>query len=519
MYRNKVLEKFEEALQAVLPIMAIVLLLSFTIAPIPSSILLAFLFGGLLLVVGMTFFSLGAEIAMEPMGEYMGGSITKTRNLWIILPFCFALGMMITISEPDLQVLANQVLSVPNAVLILSVAAGVGFFLVIALLRMLFKVPLRNMLVLFYAITFVLAFLAPDYFMSVAFDSGGVTTGPMTVPFIMSFGLGITYIRSDKHAEDDSFGLVALCSIGPIMAVLILSMIYRPDNVEYTPVVIPSIEDTRDLSFIFLRSYPTYLKDIAAALIPIVVLFLVFDLVRLRVNRNELLKILIGCFYTYFGLVTFLTGVSAGFMPAGSFLGTRIASLRFSWIIIPIGMLIGYYIVKAEPAVYVLMEKVEEITDGSISGRSLQISLSIGMAVSIGLAMVRVLTGLNIMWFLVPGYLISLIMAFMTPKIFTAIAFDSGGVASGPMTATFLLPFAMGACMAVGGNVVTDAFGLVAMVAMTPMISIQTLGFVYERIAVRQGTTAERKSKISPIAATTNHMNLTEKEKYSVIQL
>lgn len=513
------LEKLEEALQAVLPIMEIVLLLSFTIAPLPSSILLAFLFGGLLLIFGMAFFSLGAEIAMEPMGEYMGGSITRTRNLWIILPFCFALGMMITISEPDLQVLANQVLSVPNAVLILSVASGVGFFLVIALLRMLFRIPLRNMLVFFYAVTFLLAFLAPDQFMSVAFDSGGVTTGPMTVPFIMSFGLGITYIRSDKHAEDDSFGLVALCSIGPIMAVLILSMIYRPDNVEYTEVMIPAIEDTRDLSFMFIRSYPTYLRDIAIALVPIVLLFVVFNFVRLHIKRRELLRILMGCLYTFVGLVTFLTGVNAGFMPAGSYLGTAIAELQMKWIIIPIGMLIGYYIVKAEPAVYVLMEKVEEITDGSISGRSLQISLSIGMAVSIGISMIRVLTGVNIMWFLVPGYLLSLFMAFITPKIFTAIAFDSGGVASGPMTATFLLPFAMGACMAVGGNVVTDAFGLVAMVAMTPMISIQTLGFIYERIAVRNGTTAERKTRASVIAASSKSMELTDEEKYAVIEL
>ena len=519
MLRTRMLEKLKEALQAVLPIMTIVLLLSFTVSPVPSSILLAFLFGGLLLIVGMTMFSLGAELAMEPMGEYMGGSITRTRNLWIILPFCFALGMMITISEPDLQVLANQVLSVPNAVLILSVASGVGFFLVIALLRMLFKVPLRNMLVFFYAVTFVLAFLAPDYFMSVAFDSGGVTTGPMTVPFIMSFGLGIAYIRSDKHAEDDSFGLVALCSIGPIMAVLILSMIYRPDYVEYTRVSIPVIEDTRDLSFMFLKSYPTYLKDIAVALLPIVVLFLIFNITRLRIAKRELSKIMIGCVYTYLGLATFLTGVNAGFMPAGSFLGTRLAELPWRWLIIPVGMLIGYYIVKAEPAVYVLMEKVEEITDGSISGKSLQISLSIGMAVSIGISMIRVLTGLNIMWFLIPGYLISLLMAYMTPKIFTAIAFDSGGVASGPMTATFLLPFAMGACMAVGGNVVTDAFGLVAMVAMTPLISIQALGFIYERMAVRNGTTAERRTSASVIPVSAKMTGLTDEEKYAVIEL
>ena len=494
MYRTRLLEKLEEALKAVLPIVTIVLVLSFTVAPVPSSILLAFIFGGLLFIIGMAFFSLGAEIAMEPMGEYMGGSITRTRKLWIILPFCFALGMMITISEPDLQVLANQVLSVPNPVLILSVAGGVGLFLVVALLRMLLRIPLRNLLVAFYLITFVLAYFAPDNFMSVAFDSGGVTTGPMTVPFIMSFGLGIAYIRSDKHAEDDSFGLVALCSIGPIMAVLILSMIYRPDEVEYSEVIIPTIRDTRDLSSMFIKNFPIYLKDIAVALIPIIAVFLIFNLVRLKLNKRELIRILIGCGYTFAGLVIFLTGVNTGFMPAGSFLGTAIAELDLRWIIIPIGMLIGYFIVKAEPAVYVLMEKVEEITDGSISGIALQRSLSIGMAASIGISMIRVLTGLPIMLFLIPGYFAAIVLSFITPKIFTAIAFDSGGVASGPMTATFLLPFAMGACMAVGGHVSTDAFGVVAMVAMTPLITIQLLGFIYERMAVRNGTTAERQT-------------------------
>ena len=519
MLKTRLLEKLNDALSAVLPIITIVLLLSFTVAPVPSSILLAFIFGGLLLIIGMTLFSLGADLAMEPMGEYMGGSITRTRNLWIILPFCFALGMMITMSEPDLQVLANQVLSVPNAVLILSVASGVGIFLVISLLRMFFRIPLRNLLVVFYAITFILAFFAPDMFMSVAFDSGGVTTGPMTVPFIMSFGLGIAYIRSDKHAEDDSFGLVALCSIGPIMAVLILSMIYRPDNVEYTEVVIPVIEDTRDLSSMFIKNYPVYLKDIAISLVPIVVLFIVFNFVRIHINKKELSRILMGCVYTYIGLVTFLTGVNTGFMPAGSYLGTAIADSKIRWIIIPVGMLIGYYIVKAEPAVYVLMEKVEEITDGSISGKSLQISLSIGMAVSIGISMLRVLTGIPIMWFLIPGYVIALIMSFITPKLFTAIAFDSGGVASGPMTATFLLPFAMGACMSVGGNVATDAFGLVAMVAMAPLIAIQTLGYVYARMAVRNGTTAERKSRVSVKEAAPNGIEFTDEEKYSVIEL
>ena len=512
LYRTVITEKLEEALKAVLPIVVIVLLLAFTVAPLPSSILLAFLFGGLLLIFGMTFFTLGAELAMEPMGEWLGSKITSTKKLWIILPFCFALGVMITVSEPDLQVLANQVLSVPNAVLILSVAGGVGLFLVVALLRMLIGIPIRTLLVVFYAITFILAFLAPDYFMSVAFDSGGVTTGPMTVPFIMSFGLGIAYIRNDKHAEDDSFGLVALCSIGPIMAVLILAMIYRPDDVKYSEVMIPRITNTTDLATMFISEFPYYLWEITKALVPIVVVFLVFNFISMHIPKMDLLRILVGVVYTFVGLVTFLTGVNVGFMPAGSYLGTRIAELPFKWIIIPIGMLIGYFIVKAEPAVYVLMERVEEMTDGAITGISLQRSLSLGVAVSIALAMIRVLTGISIMYLLIPGYLIAITLAFFVPKIFTAIAFDSGGVASGPMTATFLLPFAMGACMAVGGNVVMDAFGIVAMVAMTPLSTIQLMGYIYERRAVRLGTTAERRSR-----AFAN--KLVTEDEYTIIEL
>lgn len=479
LYRDRLQEKLIEALKAVLPIILIVLLLSFTIAPLPTSILLAYLFGGLLLIIGMMFFTLGAEIAMEPMGQMLGARITQTRKLWIILPLGFLLGVLITVSEPDLQVLANQVLSIPSPVLIWCVAGGVGLFLVVALLRMLFAVPLRNMLLVFYAATFLLAFFAPKDFLAVAFDAGGVTTGPMTVPFIMAFGIGISAIRNDRHAADDSFGLISLCSIGPILAVLVLSLIYRPESADYTATVIPEIDHSITLARLFTRAMPTYLKEIAVAVLPIVGFFGIFQVLSLHLNFKILIRIGVGLVYTYVGLVLFLLGANVGFMPAGSYLGGTLAALPYRWIVIPIGMLIGYFIVKAEPAVYVLMKQVEELTSGQVSGKSLQISLSIGVAVSIGLAMLRVLTGISILWFILPGYAIALALSRIVPKLFTAIAFDSGGVASGPMTAAFLLPFAVGACLAVGGNVVTDAFGVVAMVAMTPLISIQLLGVLY----------------------------------------
>ena len=489
MYRSKLNEKLQESLAAVLPILAIVLILSFTIAPLPTSVLMAFLFGAVLLVVGMMFFSLGAELSMSPMGERVGACITKTRRVGIMLTLGFLLGFLITISEPDLQVLANQVQAVPNMVLIVTVAVGVGLFLCFAMLRMLLSVPLNTMLVGFYIVVFVLAMFVPKDFLAVAFDSGGVTTGPMTVPFIMAMGVGVSAIRSDKHSANDSFGLVALCSIGPILAVLILSLIFRPDGGSYTAVVIPEIGDSAALWQLFFVAFPTYFKEIAVSLLPIAAFFAVFDLVSLHLERKQLIRIGVGLAYTYLGLVIFLTGVNVGFMPAGNYLGSVIAGLSCNWIIIPIGMLIGYFIVMAEPAVYVLMRQVEELTDGAIPGSAMKHSLSIGVAVSVGLAMIRVLTGISIFYLLVPGYAVAIVLSFFVPKLFTAIAFDSGGVASGPMATTFLLPFAMGACSAVGGNIVTDAFGVVAMVAMTPLITIQGLGLIY-RLRTKHGAVA-----------------------------
>lgn len=478
LHGGKLKEKLKEAAKAVLPIMVIVLTLCFSVAPVSSSVLLSFLMGGLMIIVGMMFFTLGAEIAMTPMGEKTGSSMTRSRNIFKIVLLAFILGFIITISEPDLQVLASQVPAIPKNILVLSVAFGVGLFLVLALLRMLFKIALPRLLMLFYALVFLLAFFVPGAFLCVAFDSGGVTTGPMTVPFIMALGVGVSAMRSDRRAADDSFGLVSMCSVGPIAAVLILGMIFNPGDSVYTPPVAAEITNSIELWHVFAVELPHYAHEIAMALLPVVVFFAVIQIVSLRLSGKKLKKILVGLIYTYVGLVLFLAGANVGFMPAGSHLGEVLAGLRYRNIIIPIGMIMGFFIVKAEPAVYVLNKQVEEITDGVISEKAMGASLSVGVALSVGIAMLRVITGISILWFLIPGYAIALGISFFVPKIYTAIAFDSGGVASGPMTATFLLPLAQGACNVAGGNVVTDAFGVVAMVAMTPLITIQVLGLV-----------------------------------------
>lgn len=490
--KEKLLEKLEETLKAVLPVLTIVLVLCFTVAPIEPGIMLAFLLGAVLLIIGMMFFTLGADMAMTPIGENVGTGMTKTRKLWLMVALTFILGFIVTMAEPDLQVLAEQVPSVPNIVLVLSVAAGVGIFLVSALLRMLYRVSLSHMLIVLYAAVFLLAYLAPGDYIAVAFDAGGVTTGPMTVPFIMAFGIGISAIRSDERAEDDSFGLVALSSVGPILSVLVLSLIYKPESAEYVPARIPDIGDSVELWKLFAGELPEYMKEMAVSLLPIIFFFSVFQFVFRQVLKRMLIRTGVGMIYTYVGLVLFLTGVNVGFMPAGNYMGQVLAGQPYKWLIVPAGMLIGFFIVRAEPAVFVLTRQVEDITSGAISAGAMGLSLSIGVAVSLGLAMVRVLTGISVFWFVIPGYAAALLLSFFVPKIFTAIAFDSGGVASGPMTATFLLPFAIGVCTNIGGNVVTDAFGVVAMVAMTPLITIQTLGLVYE---LRSGYLERRDAK------------------------
>jgi len=486
---QKLGSKFREAFVAVMPVAVILLILGFTVAPIPAGVLLSFLFGAVLVMVGMMFFTLGAETAMTPIGEKVGVKMTQSRNLLLIIILAFLLGLIITISEPDLQVLARLVPSIPNMTIIMAVAVGVGIFLVVAILRMLFSIPLAPLLVVLYIAAFSLVFFVPEEFRAIAFDSGGVTTGPMTVPFIMALGIGICAIRDDKHAANDSFGLVALCSIGPILAVLVLGLMYMPTSSSASASAAHNISDSVEMSRMFLSELPTYLLEIAISLLPIVVCFGLFQIFSFKLNGRSLKKILIGLAYTYIGLTLFMTGANVGFMPAGSYLGSILGE-TYKYILIPIGALIGFFIVKAEPAVYVLNQQVEELTDGGISARAMGISLSVGVSASVALAMIRVLFGIPVMYFLIPGYAIALGLSFFTPKIFTAIAFDSGGVASGPMTATFLLPLAQGACTAVGGNLASDAFGVVAMVAMTPLITIQILGLIH-RIKQSKGTPAD----------------------------
>lgn len=442
--------------------------------------MVSFLLGSVLVIVGMGFFSLGAETSMTPIGSRLGTAMTKSRSLPIIFAVSFLLGFAVTIAEPDLQVLAQTVPHINNTVLLVTVGVGVGFFLCVCMARILTGIKLRWLLIAFYAIVFTLAaFAAPNY-LGIAFDSGGVTTGPMTVPFILALGVGISKIRSDEKAESDSFGLVALCSIGPILAVLILGFFY-PDSDGVVDISSAAYSSTGEIGRAYLTALPEYMKEMAIALLPIVAIFYIFQIFSLKLSKRELMRITIGVGYTYVGLVLFLTGVNVGFSSLGAVLGAELAGSNMKYLLVPLSMLLGWFIISAEPAVAVLEKQIEDVSAGAIPGKVIKYSLSVAIALAMGISMIRVITGISVMWFLIPGYAIALILSFFVPDIYTAIAFDSGGVASGPMTATFMLQFMIGASKTLGGDPLSDAFGVVAMVAMMPLISIQAVGVVYER--------------------------------------
>ncbi len=481
--KTELAEKIRESAVSVLPILILVSLLCLFLTPMQPQLLLAFLIGALMLILGMGLFSLGAEQSMTPIGTKIGTALTKTKNLPLILGVSFLLGFAITVAEPDLQVLAETVPHISSTVLLVTVGIGVGLFMSLCMYRIITGANLRWLLLGCYALIFLLAAFTDPDFLCIAFDSGGVTTGPMTVPFILAMGMGVANIRSDNRAEADSFGLVALCSIGPILSVLLLGFFYDGGEA-VAELSRTSLPTTTAIGGAFLAALPVYFKEMAIAMLPIVGIFLIFQLALLRLTRRRLVKILIGLLYTYLGLVLFLTGVNIGFSTLGAELGAALGRTAPQWLI-PLAIVLGWFIISAEPAVSILEKQIETVSAGAIPGKAIKRSLSIAIAIAMGLAMLRVLTGISILWFVVPGYAAALALSFFVPDIYTAIAFDSGGVASGPMTATFMLQLVMGASIALGGNVLRDAFGVVALVAMMPLLSIQLVGFLYERRAKR----------------------------------
>ena len=486
---KELLSKIREALISALPITAIVYLMSLTPWFNFTAVeLITFTIGAVMLILGIGLFNLGADLAMTPMGTTVGSGLSKQRKLGLLLGVCFVLGMLITIAEPDLQVLATQVSAVMNGtVLVYAVGLGVGGFLVFAVLRIVFRKPLGNLLTLFYMLLFALALLlvvqGNECLLPLAFDSGGVTTGPITVPFIMALGVGVSTILGDKKSQDNSFGLVALCSVGPVLAVLVLGL-FSTNDLNYS---VPDYKVSSDILGSFLHSLAHPAREVATALGMIVAFFAVCQITFLHLSKKRLLRIAIGVLFTYVGLVIFLSGVNVGFMPIGYKIGFELAKINKN-VLVVLGLVMGVLVVLAEPAIHVLNQQVEDVTGGAITRRAMITGLCVGVGSAIALSVIRIIFDFSLVYYVIPGYFISLALSLFVPRVYTAIAFDSGGVASGPMTSGFILPFATGVCVSLQGEaaVLRDAFGVVALVAMAPLITIQLLGFraiIVEKIA------------------------------------
>ena len=474
---KKFKEKVHEAILSIVPVMIVMLilgiLLGFNIVTICS-----ILVSTILLIAGVSLFTLGADLSMMEIGKIISSSLLKTKKISIIAIVSFVVGVVITIAEPDLKVLASQMTAVDSTTLILCVGIGVGIFLCIAALRIIYQASLKLIIGFFYFFLIFMLFISNKEMIPVAFDSGGVTTGPMSVPFILAMGIGFCNSVSRKKSSNDSFGLVALCSIGPIITVLLLGLLIKSD-MTYVYDIAPEMTSFSRLIFNYFEEILPISKDVLMSLLPIFVLFLIFSFVTKNVTKRKFLKIIVGLVITIVGLILFFIGVNAGYMPVAYLLGIELYSVS-KILLILIGLVIGFVIVKAEPAVAVLTEQIEKLTQGSIKRSVMNNTIAIGVAVAVGLSIVRVISGISIFYFLLVGYLVAIILMYFSPNIFTMVAFDSGGAVTGPMTTSFLLPLIIGICYVCGGNVLTDGFGLVAFVALSPLITIQVLGIIYQ---------------------------------------
>lgn len=487
------IEKLKEVLYAVLPITVIVLALHFTITPIETQLFIRFLIGSLFVIIGLSIFLFGVDIGITPIGQHMGTALTKSNKIWIVGVGGLVLGFLVSVAEPDLHILAGQIAAVTSNVIskasiVIVVSIGIAVLLTLGLFRIVYNKPLYKVLTVLYFIIMVLSFFTSSEFLAISFDASGATTGALTVPFILAIAVGVSSLKKDgKASEKDSFGLVAIASTGAIISVLIMSILSKSDRItgslEYVALKSASIFGP------FMHELPIIAKEAIIALLPLLMLFLIFNKISFKLTKRAFFKIIKGIVYTFIGLTLFLTGVNAGFMDVGTIVGYQIAALENKAFLVIVGFVLGLVTVLAEPAVYVLTHQIEDVTSGYVPRKVVLFALSIGVGFAVALSMIRIMIPELQLWhYLLPGYIISVGMAYFAPKLFVGIAFDSGGVASGPMTATFILAFANGAAEAIEtANVMVDGFGMIAMVALTPIIALQVLGLIFKVKSAKEG--------------------------------
>ena len=485
-YLNTITEKLKDVLSSVLPITIIVLLLSFTVTPLETPLLIRFLIGALLIIIGLVIFLTGVDICITPLGNLLGSRLAKTNKLWIIVIAGIILGFFISIAEPGLLVLADQVDTVTagqisSTSILVVVSVGLAVLLSMGLVRIVYEIPLNKVLTFFYLIIFGLALFSSSEFLAIAFDASGATTGVLSVPFILALSAGVSLAnKNTEEAETNSFGLVAIASAGAIMSVLLLSVFTKSG--EFTSTLGVDASQSTTIAGAFFQLIPGIIKESFLSFLPLLIIFIVLQKAFFKLDKKSYTKILKGFVYSFVGLLFFLLGVNGGFMEVGSVIGYELANVGNVYYVIGIGFIVGVVTILAEPAVYVLTHQIEDVTSGYVKRSSVLIALSIGVGIAVSLSVIRILNpNLQLWHYLLPGYIIAIVMSYFAPKLFVGIAFDAGGVATGPMTATFILAFIQGIAEATeGASVLVDGFGMISMVALAPIITLQILGLIFK---------------------------------------
>lgn len=463
--------KLKEVLLSVLPVAIIALVLGVIYGAFVEVSLFQFVLSSLLLVIGLTFFLFGVDMAFLPIGNQLGARITAKKSVWLLLVSGLVLGILVTVAEPDVRVLANQVnhinKSVDSTMFVIAIALGVGVFMAISYIRALSGISMKIFMAAFIVLMVVVSLFLPEFFVSIGFDAGGATTGPLAVPFILALGMGVSSVHGNK--EEDSFGFTGIASIGPVLAVMIYSLFVNKGN---EAVIIES--ETEGILEILL----SVIKSVSSSLLPIAILTLISIFFILKLPRIKASKIIVGLFYSYFGIIMFLFAVESAFMPVARTLGGLIAGGNPALLIV-LGFVLGAVVVLAEPAIWVLTEEVEEKSEGRVKKNLMMCFMAVGVAVAVGLSMVRIITGIHILYFIIPIYALILILLPFVPPLFAGIAFDSGGVATGPMSSTFLLPLVSGASFVVATDPGSMAFGMIGLIAAMPILLIEILGVLY----------------------------------------
>lgn len=479
-------EKLKEVSLAILPVTLIVTLLKFTPVPIDGILLGQFLIGALLVVIGLTFFLIGVDLGITPLGTLLGPAITKPGKIWIVVFAGIILGFFISFAEPGLMILANQIDgitsgAISNFQILIVVSVGIAIMMVVGFMRMLFNIPLYLLLMFFYFIVFLIGIVTPPEFIAISFDTSGATTGVLAVPFILALSLGITNRKKDsKASEKDSFGLVAITSVGAIISIMVLNLFTKTQS--YSGILLSSSTEVSGFFYAFRQVILSSIKDSLVALLPLIFIFLLMNKISFKLNKREFRRISVGFIYALFGLCIFFIGVNGGFMRIGELIGRFLATIDQLHYLIGVGFVLGFVTILAEPAVYVLTHQIEDVTAGYVKRKSVLFSLSAGVGLAVALSMLRIIVPAIQLWhYLLPGYFIALTLTLIVPKLFVGIAFDAGGVATGPMTATFILAYTNGAADAhVNASLLIDGFGMIAMVALMPIITLEILGLIFK---------------------------------------